>query len=115
MEYQKINSTKLRVVDMEAKGESSEGGEVKKYYEGDTLRKIVSLYFGEMGKVVNEYYFLGGVLCFAYITRLYYDKPLSGKVTKTEKDRYYFDNCMYWLNYVPLFRLKSVPLSRLQM
>ena len=100
---------------MEAKGESSEGGEVKKYYEGDTLRKIVSLYFGEMGKVVNEYYFLGGVLCFAYITRLYYDKPLSGKVTKTEKDRYYFDNCMYWLNYVPLFRLKSVPLSRLQM
>ena len=27
----------------------------------------------------------------------------------------YYHECMYRLNYVPLFRLKSVPLSRLQM
>lgn len=89
-EYQKINSSKLRVVDAEPQEESSEGGEVKKYYDGKVLRKIVAEYDGAIGKAVWEFYFSGGELCFVYQVESTYDKPMSGHIIKKEENRYYF-------------------------
>ena len=89
-EYQKINSSKLRAVDAEPQGESSEGGEVKKYYDGKGLRKIVTDYAGAIGRATGEYYFSGEELCFAYIVEYTYDRPMSGKVVKKVENRYYF-------------------------
>ncbi|MBN8855183.1 MAG: hypothetical protein BGO55_24745 [Sphingobacteriales bacterium 50-39] len=89
-EYQKINSSKLRVVDAEPQDESSEGGEVKKYYDGKRLRKIVADYAGAIGKTMWEYYFSGEELCFVYEVAYTYDRPMSGHVIKKEENRYYF-------------------------
>jgi len=89
-EYQKINSSKLRVVDAEPQEESSEGGEVKKYYDGKGLRKIVAEYDGAIGKATWEFYFSGEELCFVYQVESTYDKPMSGHVIKKEENRYYF-------------------------
>jgi len=89
-EYQKINSSRLRVVDAEPQEESSEGGEVKKYYEGKGLRKIVTDYMGAIGRSVREYYFSGEELCFVYTVDYTYDRPMSGHVIKKEENRYYF-------------------------
>jgi len=89
-EYQKINASKLRVVDAEAQDESSEGGEVKKYYDSRGLRKVVAEYMGAIGRAKWEYYFSGDELCFAYEVDYTYDKPMSGHVIKKEENRYYF-------------------------
>src|SRR6185503_939672 len=79
-EYQKINSCKLRAVDAEPQEESSEGGEVKKYYDGKGLRKIVAEYDGAIGRAKWEYYFIGDELCFVYEVDYTYDRPMSGNV-----------------------------------
>ena len=89
-EYQKINSSQLRVVDAEPQEESSEGGEVKKYYDGKGLRKIVTDYMGAIGRAVREYYFCGEELCFVYTVEYTYDRPMSGHVIKKVENRYYF-------------------------
>jgi hypothetical protein len=90
-EYQKINSTRMRVVDAEAQEESSEGGEVKKYYDDHGVRKIVADYAGETGRASWEFYFTKEEeLCFVFVTSYFYDRPLSGKVVRKEENRYYF-------------------------
>ena len=89
-EYQKINSSKMRVVDAEPQEESSEGGEVKKYYDSKGLRKIAADYMGAIGRTTWEYYFFGEELCFVYTVAYTYDKPMSGHVIKKEENRYYF-------------------------
>jgi len=89
-EYQKINSSRLRVVDAEPQEESSEGGEVKKYYDGKDLGKIVTDYMGAIGRSVREYYFSGEGLCFVYTVEYTYDRPMSGHVIKKVENRYYF-------------------------
>jgi len=91
-EYQKINSEKLKKVEVEAKNESSEGGEVYRYYAGDTLRKITSEYMGHMGRANGEYYFKDGKLLFVFIVYSYYDTYMSGKIVRREENRYYFHN-----------------------
>jgi len=91
-EYQKINSEKLRKVYVEPKNESSEGGDVYRYYSGDTLRKIVTDYMGAIGGQTSEYYFSNGQLCFAFIVEYRYDKPMSGHVIERIENRYYFHN-----------------------
>lgn len=91
-EYQKINSEKLRKVFAEPKNESSEGGEVYRYYSGNKLRKIVTDYKGAIGGQTNEYYFSGGQLCFAFTVGYQYDKPMSGHIVERIENRYYFHN-----------------------
>lgn len=99
-EYQRINREKLRAVETDPQSESSEGGEVKKYFSGDTLKKITTTYFGSIGKAVREYYFSGGQLFFAYVVISTYNKPMTGNVRKKEENRYYFHNgvMIRWLD-----------------
>ncbi len=78
-------------------GESTEGNEVVKYYDGSTLKKILTIYFGETGKLVEEYYFDKNTLIFFYSVEYRYGIPLNAtkhpekikSIPKTEK-RYYF-------------------------
>jgi hypothetical protein len=95
-EYSGINadSKKYRVVLKEAMGLSTEGGELKSYYDGDELKKSVLTLFGEMGRCVREYYFAGGQVFFCYERNTEYDKPIYMKdmrIKKIEENRYYFN------------------------
>ncbi len=83
-------------------GQSSEGGELTGYFEKDSIRKIVAIYAGEMGKSITEYYFKNNKLFFVFITDSLYDKPfyMTGyKVNNVEENRYYFfnDTLIKWL------------------
>ncbi len=89
-EYARINSLKMRTTKKDAEEQSTEGGEVTRYYDGNVLRKIVAVYYGESGRATCEYYFLNGQLAFAYYVDYNYDKPLSGKVKSKEENRFYF-------------------------
>jgi hypothetical protein len=98
---QSTNSYDVNVV--EILGESTEGGELKSYTQNGELKKMVVSYFGEMGKLVEEYYFFKEQLFFAFIQRYSYDKPIyveHSKVEKIEEERYYFhkDKLVRWLN-----------------
>lgn len=98
---QSTNSYDVNVV--EILGESTEGGELKSYTQNGELKKMVVSYFGEMGKLVEEYYFFKEQLFFAFIQRYSYDKPIyveHSKVEKIEEERYYFhkDKLIRWLN-----------------
>ena len=54
--------------------------------------KIVANHYGEGGKSYEEYYYNVGKLIFMFRNDQHYDKPLSGKVVRTEESRFYFDN-----------------------
>jgi hypothetical protein len=90
--YQKINTMQLKKVDVNAKEEASEGGEVNRYYDRDTLRKIVSEYLGAIGRQKTEFYFLDRQLCFALVTFYQYDGYMTGRVKEKKVYRYYFHN-----------------------
>ena len=104
-EYNKINSdsSKLRIVKEDRSGQSTEGGELKKFYDGDNLRKAILVLYGETGKSITEYYFANGRLFFAYERIEEYNKPIyenGTKVNKVEENRYYFNNLrlIRWIN-----------------
>ena len=96
-EFAGINaeSKKYRLVLKDIRGLSTEGGELKSYYDGDELKKSVLTLFGEMGRSVNEYYFAGEQVFFCYERHIEYDKPMYMKemrIKKIEENRYYFNN-----------------------
>lgn len=93
----------MKVVKQDVPDESPESGELRKFYEKDTLRKAVKTLYFEMGKLVNEYYFKDGRLFFSYEANMRYDKPMSvegSKVSKVEQSRFYFNgyNLVRWLD-----------------
>ncbi len=93
-EYARIksDSAKCRIVHQDVWGESTEGGEIVRYFEGEQLIKVVSTFFGETGNNVTEYYFSVGKLFFCYQRLTTYTKPMSGIARKVVEDRYYLDN-----------------------
>jgi hypothetical protein len=96
-EFNKINSdsAKLRVVKKDIMDESTEGGEIDKFYEGKTMRKAILLCYGETGKSSAEYYFLNNQLIFLYTRYTTYTKPfyIKGyKIARIDENRYYFYN-----------------------
>lgn len=83
--------------------ESTEGGELKSYYQNEELKKVVASYFGEMGKTVEEYYFNENNIFFVFTQQFSYDKPIyveGSKVNKIDENRYYFHNrkLVRWLD-----------------
>lgn len=88
--------------------ESTEGGVATFYYANNRLEKIITTFYGEMGKLVSEYYILDGELSFVfeqfhqYNRPIYYDKAwakengdnewFDEKKTQIIERRYYFDN-----------------------
>jgi hypothetical protein len=104
-EYYRINadSSRMKMVTREAPGESPESGELRKFYEKDTLRKAVKTLFFETGKQIDEYYFKDGQLFFSYEANVSYDKPISvegSKVSRVEENRFYFSGhgLIRWLD-----------------
>lgn len=97
------NSASYQAKTMELTGESTEGGELKAYYQNEALQKAVATYYGEMGKLTEEYYFSEGHVFFVFTQQQAYDQPMymeGSKVVKTEEHRYYFHNnkLIRWLD-----------------
>lgn len=95
-EYVSINadSKKYRISLKDIRGLSTEGGELKNYYDGDELKKSVLSLFGEMGKSIQEYYFAGEQVFFCFERNTEYDKPIYNndmRIKKIEENRYYFN------------------------
>jgi hypothetical protein len=93
-EYTRIKSDsgKYRIVHQDVWGESTEGGEIVRYFDGEQLIKVVSTFFGETGNNVTEYYLSAGKLFFCYQRLTIYTKPMSGIALKVVENRYYLDN-----------------------
>ena len=97
------NSVSYETKSMEITGESTEGGELKSYYQNEQLKKVVASYFGEMGKTIEEYYFSEDNVFFVFTQQYTYDKPMyveGSKVDKIDENRYYFHNSklVRWLD-----------------
>jgi hypothetical protein len=88
--------------------ESTEGGELTFYYDGDRINEVIARHFGEMGQQITEYFFKGSDLCFVnkclirYNRPFYYDESLARENNDTdwhdfsksffETSRYYFSS-----------------------
>jgi hypothetical protein len=100
--YAQINSNVrlYRRVKKELSGFSAEGGELVAYFHGPSIMKMVATYFGEGGKATEEYYYWDGKLIFVLRTDYRYNRPLTGKVVKTDVSRFYFnaDKLIRWID-----------------
>jgi hypothetical protein len=95
-ECEKINKEikKFKMVQSDVNDLSAEGGILKKYVDGNTLKRAALTLFGEAGQSTTEYYFLNGNLVFVNEQVEIYKTPLGmGKVeTKSlETNKFYFD------------------------
>ncbi|MCH2042847.1 MAG: hypothetical protein MK212_01810 [Saprospiraceae bacterium] len=84
-------------------GFSSEGADVKCYYDGNQLRRVYITYYGEMGKAVNDYYIWNDEVFFVYRADYQYNSPITAvgeegieafdeNKTTVSENRYYFDD-----------------------
>ena len=94
-EVARINadSALLKVKRRDVEEESTEGGEIKRYYLGNNLCKTIATFYGETGKVVREYYFLNGAILFLFTRESFYNVPMyykNSRVNKVVENRYYF-------------------------
>ncbi len=91
-EYLDVNKKKLRIEEKNLEGYSSEGGLLKKFYDGNRMKKAVLVFYGETGKSINEFYFDHDSLFFVYRVEERYDKPIYDTITKKTvlSDRFYF-------------------------
>ena len=83
--------------------ELTEGGELEGYFKKEELKKIVTSYYGEMGKLIEEYYFWDNELFFVFTQDYSYNMPMymvGSKVDKIDENRYYIHNnkLIRWLN-----------------
>jgi len=101
--FSAINNTKsYKEVTKDLMDRSTEGGELVGYFKGDELRKITAFLYGEMGKLVEEYYFWEGNLIFvfqqyeAYLSPIGTDllinfkNPIDDRIGRIEEYRLYF-------------------------
>lgn len=89
------DTAKLKVVQKDIFGQSTEGGFLRSYYDGNTLRKAIFTLFGETGQSTSEYYFLNGEIIFLHQKELRYKSPIYMGKTEIEsqkKNKYYFKN-----------------------
>ncbi|WP_339700616.1 hypothetical protein [uncultured Marixanthomonas sp.] len=76
--YKKIDTiTAWSATVTKAIKQSTEGGTATYYYLNKILLKIVVTHFGEMGKIIQEFYTLDGALSFVLEKRYEYNRPLS--------------------------------------
>lgn len=66
-----------------------EGNSHEAYLCNGAPRKIVGTYYGETGRLIDEYYYWDGELFFVLSRNLRYDKTF-GKVVRIKNDRFYF-------------------------
>jgi hypothetical protein len=124
-EYHRINTgtSKFRVVTEDLNDQSTEGSEIKKYYENRSLRKVQLIFYGETGKAMIEYYFLNRVVFFSFKRTYHYNTPMyekGSKISKVEEERFYFNNqkLICWIGSngeivdVNLYRAKEEEISK---
>lgn len=104
-DYALINAdtAKYRVKKADIEGQSTDGGESTKYFDGKALRKAVLWFYGETGRSRIEYYLTDGQVFFAYAREYEYDKPYyvnGSKTARIEENRYYLNNgrLIRWLD-----------------
>jgi len=93
--YSLINSNlrKYTIVQKTIEGRSTEGGDVRMYFEEQELKKVVTIYYSEMGKVGTEFYFNADSLFFVYQAVYNYNSPIyseGSKVESIDENRCYF-------------------------
>ncbi len=96
-EYNRIHAEepKFRVTTEDMDDRSAEGGEMKKYYLGKSLREARLIFYGETGKARFEYYFMDGRIIFFLKRTYHYNIPMylkGSRVSKIETERFYFNN-----------------------
>src|SRR5947209_6748802 len=81
--------------------ETTDGNSMLLYYEGNDIRKIAAVYYGESGKALHEFYFSGKKLIFCYLVARRYNKPYNikggGKMASTIEERVYLHDGMVFL------------------
>ena len=104
-EYSEINSkvAKYHKVEKNVFDQSAEGGVIIAYYDNKDLKKANTTFYGEMGKVMTEYYFNKDGLIFAYSIEYNYDKPMyikGSKIVSMQENRYYLfrNQLIKWLD-----------------
>ena len=100
--YAAINKSvrKYKKVKKELSGFSLEGGELTAYFNGPRIVKITAAYFGESGRAMEEYYYWNEKLIFVFRRDYTYKEPMSGKVSATAANRFYFadDRLIRWID-----------------
>jgi hypothetical protein len=94
-----------RIKKINIEGESAQGGFIKGYYKKNRLMLIVDEYFGETGKVRNEYYFEKDKLIFVLEQKFSYNAPFydssrfNTNMTNIISEHFYFQNdeLILWL------------------
>ena len=81
----------LTTVVLDLPSSSSEGSQVALLRDGDAVRKVTAIYYGESGKATECYYVLDDRPRYFVRTQWRYTEPLSGKVRSQTTER-------VWLN-----------------
>jgi hypothetical protein len=71
-------------------GFSTEGGYVDAWFDGQSVKKLFAMYYGEMARGSQEFYFADDSLIFMFAADERYDRPLSGHVVGRDENRFYF-------------------------
>jgi hypothetical protein len=102
LQYAAINKRvgRYKKVKKELSGFSLEGGQMIAYFDGPEIAKIVATHYGEGGRTLEEHYYANAKLIFVFQREQRYDRPLSGKVVRTQENRFYFanDRLIRWIN-----------------
>lgn len=60
-------------------GESTEGGEITKYFDGQQLKKSEETYYGETGKSIIQLYYNKGEIFLEIKTKYTYNAPVTSE------------------------------------
>jgi len=81
--------------------ETTEGNKILKYFKGNKLKMLRATYYGETGKLVDEYYFDDNRLIFYYSVRSQYVAPINvnsnGKIRSKKKPVFISTIAMFFL------------------
>jgi hypothetical protein len=111
------NLKSYKKTDQDIEGESTEGGGIVKYDNGKTVVKMMVEFYGEMGKLTEEYYYDSGRLMFYHSAKTNYDMPFYEKGYKVKsviETRYYFSGNRI-VKYIcqPAMNLSNIQLEKL--
>jgi len=97
------NVSSYKIIEKELIDFSTEGGNVKGYYENGVMRLMVAEVYGETGQYTDSYYYKNGVLFFVFSKNTIYSAPVyleGSEIVSIEENRYYFNNntMIQWIN-----------------
>lgn len=85
--FKRINEIKeWTSVDKRKLNQSTEGGAATYYFFRDTLLKIATIHFGELGKSIQEFYTKNGQLSFVFEQLYQYNRPITWDSTEIKEN-----------------------------